>query len=199
MSTETAVGAGTSATAAAVPTVPAVPAVQESASEAAAESAAESVEPIGHTDNSVWIDAPPDLVWDITNDLRQWPSLFSEYAAVDILEESADTVRFRLTMHPDAQGTAWSWVSERRMDRDLREVQAHRVETGPFDYMRIFWSYRPAGNGTQMRWVQDFWMRPQAPIDTAGMTARINTNSVTQMALIKSKVEAAARGSEGER
>ena len=44
-----------------------------------------------------------------------------------------------------------------------------------------------------MRWVQDFRMRPEAPIDTEGMTDRIDANSKIQMAVIRDKVEAAAR------
>jgi aromatase len=43
-----------------------------------------------------------------------------------------------------------------------------------------------------MRWVQDFRMRPEAPIDTVGMTDRIDANSKIQMAVIRDKVEAAA-------
>jgi predicted dehydrogenase len=34
-----------------------------------------------------------------------------------------------------------------------------------------------AGQGTRMRWIQDFRMRPEAPIDTEGMTRRIDANS----------------------
>ena len=37
----------------------------------------------GHTDNEIVIAAPVDLVWDVTNDLENWPQLFSEYAAVE--------------------------------------------------------------------------------------------------------------------
>ena len=59
--------------------------------------------------------------------------------------------------------------------------------------MDIEWTYEPVAGGTIMRWVQDFRMRPEAPIDTAGMTQRIDANSKIQMAVIKGKVEAAAR------
>ena len=72
---------------------------------------------VGHVDNSVLIDADFDLVWDVTNDVEHWPELFTEYASAEILERDGDTVRFRLTMHPDENGTAWSWVSERTLDR----------------------------------------------------------------------------------
>jgi aromatase len=144
----------------------------------------------GHTENSVEIKAPLDLVWDMTNDVESWPNLFSEYAAVKIVERNGDTVRFNISMHPDETGKVWSWVSERTSDAKTRTVKAHRVETGPFEYMNIEWFYEPTKDGgTRMRWVQDFHMKPQAPVNDEQMTDRINTNSKVQMALIKEKVE----------
>jgi aromatase len=153
---------------------------------------------IGHTDNSIVIDADLDHVWRMTNDLRSWPDLFTEYSAVEILAETGTTFRFRLKMHPDESGRVWSWVSERTLDEAAHEVVARRLEPGPFEFMDIRWSYAPEGTGTRMRWVQDFRMRPDAPIDTAAMTRRIDANSKIQMAVIRDKVEAAARPAESE-
>jgi NAD(P)-dependent dehydrogenase (short-subunit alcohol dehydrogenase family)/ribosome-associated toxin RatA of RatAB toxin-antitoxin module len=145
-----------------------------------------------HTDNEIDINAPMDLVWSMTNDLASWPSLFSEYASVEILAREGDTVRFRLTMHPDKDGTAWSWVSERTADPVTRTVRAHRVETGPFEYMNIFWEYLPREGGVRMRWVQDFHMKAEAPVDDDAMTAHINRNTAVQMERIKQRIERAA-------
>jgi len=77
------------------------------------------------------IAAPRELTWELTNDLESWPRLFSEYAAVQILDREGDKVTFRLTMHPDENGTVWSWISEREADRGSWTVNARRVETGP--------------------------------------------------------------------
>ena len=101
------------------------------------------------TDNAVVINAPIDLVWEITNDVANWTSLFTEYAAAEILERNGDTVRFRLTMHPDQNGKVWSWVSERTPDPKTRTVKAHRVETGPFDFMNIQWFFETVEGGTK--------------------------------------------------
>lgn len=146
----------------------------------------------GHTDNSILIDAPMDLVWDITNDIPSWPNLFSEYAEAEVLERVGTTIRFRLTMHPDEDGNVWSWVSERTADPVGRVVDSRRVETGPFQYMHIHWEYVQQPDGVLMRWVQDFHMKPAAPADDAGMTAHLNKNTKIQMDLIRSKIEAAA-------
>ncbi|GGO89895.1 SRPBCC family protein [Wenjunlia tyrosinilytica] len=147
----------------------------------------------GHTENEIVIAAPLDLVWDMTNDLEGWPELFSEYASVEILKREGDRTTFRLTMHPDDNGKVWSWVSEREAVRDMLTVWARRVEPGPFEYMDIKWEYEEVPEGTRMRWVQDFRMRPEAPVDTDGMTVHINRNSKVQMELIRDKVEQRAR------
>ncbi|MGW1156966.1 SRPBCC family protein [Streptomyces sp. NPDC002513] len=146
----------------------------------------------GSTSNSVVIAAPLDLVWDITNDVANWPQLFSEYASAEILEREGDRVVFRLTMHPDEQGQVWSWVSERVADRVGRTVRARRIETGPFAHMHIEWTYTEVSGGVRMEWKQDFAMKPEAPVDDAWMTDNINRNSVVQMELIRQRVEARA-------
>jgi aromatase len=143
----------------------------------------------GHTENSITIDAPFDLVWEMTNDLENWPRLFSEYASVEVLSREGDTTTFRLTMHPDENGKVWSWVSERTPDPVSRRVKARRVEPGPFEFMNIEWIYTAEPGGTRMRWIQDFRMRPDAPVDTAAMTDRINANTAIQMDVIRKKIE----------
>ncbi|MGN5376908.1 SRPBCC family protein [Streptomyces lasalocidi] len=144
------------------------------------------------TDNSIHIDAPLELAWLLTNDVRSWPQLFTEYAAVEVLHEDGGTVRFRLTMVPDPDGTVWSWVSERTRDDAAKTARAHRVETGPFEYMRIYWDFSEERGGTRMRWRQEFEAKPTAPFDDAAITKRINDNTAVQMRVIKEKVERAA-------
>lgn len=146
-----------------------------------------------HTDNAITIDAPIELVWEMTNDIESWPRLFSEYASAEVLERRGDTVRFRLELHPDGKGTVWSWVSERTADPVSRTVRSQRVETGVFKYMFLFWEYVQRDDGILLRFVQDFEMKPGAPLDDAGMTERLNTNTAISLERIKEMVEAAAR------
>jgi len=108
----------------------------------------------GHTDNEILINAPLDLVWDVTNDLEGWPQLFSEYASVEVLDREGPKTTFRLTMHPDENGTVWSWISERETDRQGLTVRARRVEPGPFEFMNIRWEYTEHPGGTLMRWIE---------------------------------------------
>jgi aromatase len=150
-----------------------------------------------HTDNTVEIEAPLDLVWEKMNDVENWPQLFSEYASAEILESEGDTTRFRLTTHPDPEydGQVWSWVSERTVDPATHTTKAHRIETGPFEYMNIEWYFEGADDVTRMRWVQDFSMKPTAPADDEQAQDYINRSTREQMGVIKQRLEemAAAR------
>jgi len=152
-----------------------------------------------HTDNEVVIDAPLDIVWEKMNDVENWPKLFSEYAEAEIIEREGNTVRFRLTTHPDPEydGQVWSWVSERTIDPQTHSVKAHRIETGPFDHMDIEWYFEPVDGGTKMRWVQDFSMKPEAPADDEQAQEYINKNTREQMEVIKDRIESGDGGGGG--
>jgi aromatase len=143
----------------------------------------------GHTDNRIVIAAPLERVWALTNDVARWPYLFSEYASAEILATEDNYVRFRLTTHPKDDDRVWTWVSERRLDPANRVVHARRVETGPFEYMNIRWEYRVVGDAVEMRWLQDFALKPTAPVDDAAMTEQINRNTPVQMERIKHLIE----------
>jgi aromatase len=145
------------------------------------------------TENDVVIAAPLDLVWDMTNDVESWPTLYTEYAKAEVLERDGDTVRFRLSTHPEADGTVWSWISERTPDRGALTVRARRIETGPLlESMEIFWDYTATPDGIRMRWVQEFQLRPTAPVDDAGAVAHLNRETRVQLAHIKEVIEAVA-------
>jgi aromatase len=146
----------------------------------------------GRTDNSVVIDKPIDEVWQRMNDLENWTNLFTEYASVEILEREGNTVKFRLTTHPDPEydGQVWSWVSERTMDPESYTTKSHRIETGPFEYMNIEWYFEPENGRTKMRWVQDFSMKESAPANDEQAEEYLNKNTAEQMKAIKERLEA---------
>jgi aromatase len=148
-------------------------------------------------DNAVVIDAPLDVVWEKMNDLENWPNIFSEYASVEILEREGNTVKFRLTTHPDPdyENQVWSWVSERVADPASYSSKSRRIETGPFEYMNIEWYFEEADDGTRMRWVQDFSMKPEAPADDEQAEQYMNKNTKEQMSVIKERLEKAAGAS----
>ncbi|MBA2462740.1 MAG: SRPBCC family protein [Actinobacteria bacterium] len=144
------------------------------------------------TDNTTEIKAPLDVVWERMNDVESWPGLFTEYAKAEILERNGDSLKFRLTTHPDPEydGQVWSWVSERTVDPSTHTVKARRIETGPFEYMNIEWYFEPTDEGTRMRWVQEFAMGPTAPASNDEAEEYMNRNTKVQMEAIKEKLEA---------
>lgn len=148
------------------------------------------------TDNSVFIAAPLDLVWERMNEIESWPNLFSEYAKAEILERQGNTITFRLTTHPDPEydGQVWSWVSERVVDPATYTTKSRRIETGPFEYMNIDWFFEEEEGGTRMRWVQDFSMKPAAPATNEQAETYLNKNTKEQMNVLKERIEAEARG-----
>lgn len=145
------------------------------------------------TENSVVIDAPFDLVWDMTNDLRAWVGFFPKYASVEVIEREGNRVRFRITKFPDDQGRVWSWVSERILDREKGEVRARRVETGAFEFINLHWTYEEVPDGILMTWRNEFAMKPDSPLSDEQITANITREAPVEMGLIKDKVEARAR------
>lgn len=146
----------------------------------------------GHTDNAITINAPLDLVWKMTNDIETWPSLFTEYAEATVISRTDGRIRFRLTTHPNEQGRQWSWVSDRVPEPADHTVRSQRVERGPFKYMNLFWEFTETAEGVEMRWVQDFEARPDAPFDDAAMVEHLNRNTRIQMDHIRAGVERAA-------
>jgi aromatase len=151
------------------------------------------------TDNSVVIDGPLELVWEMMTDVESWPNLFTEYASAEILERDGNTIQFRLTTHPDPDydGQVWSWVSERTIDPESHTTKSHRIETGPFEYMKIDWFFEEVDDGTMMRWVQDFSMKPEAPASNEETEEYLNRNTKEQMGVLKARLEEAARSRAG--
>ena len=149
---------------------------------------------MGRTDNAVVVDRPLEEVWERMNDLENWTNLFTEYASVEVLEREGDTVKFRLTTHPDPEydGQVWSWVSERTMDSSNYTTKSHRIETGPFEYMNIEWYFEPENDGTKMRWVQEFSMKPSAPANDEQAEEYLNKNTAEQMNAIKERIESSS-------
>jgi len=146
-----------------------------------------------HTDNEIVIAAPLALVWDVANDVERWPELFAgEYAAAEVLEREEERVRFRLTTVPGPDGRAYSWVSERCLDRGRGTVEARRVEPGPFRYVHLFQSFTATAAGTRLRWVQDFEARPDAPFTDEEMRRRIDAGARANLRRHRDVIEALA-------
>ena len=142
---------------------------------------------MGHTRNSIVINAPYDLVFDISNKIERWTELFGkEYVKAEVLEHKGNEITFRLTDDENK-----SWVSKRWLYKDLKFAYACRWEPMfPFKYMKIVWFYNEILESTEMIWIQDFQMDPKFTKFTAEqIEGFINEHSVHNLKIFKEVIE----------
>ena len=148
---------------------------------------------MGYIRNAVLIEASVDNVFKHTNDVRTWPTLFSEYESSEVIEETENSVTFRLTTHTDEDGQQWSWIAHRQTNQERRSTYSERKpSSGPFERMEIRWWYDPvAENQTVMTWEQEFTMKAEAHVTEEQATAYLNKQTKIQQSIIKERVEQA--------
>ncbi len=142
---------------------------------------------MGHTRNSIIINAPYDLVFDISNQIERWTELFGdEYVKADVLERKGNEITFRLN---DKDGK--SWVSKRWLYKDLKFAYASRHDPMfPFRYMKIIWLYNEVADGIEMIWIQDFAIDPQfTKFTEEQIEGFINEHSRHNMQIFKEVIE----------
>ena len=140
---------------------------------------------MAHTKNSITINAPYEMVFDITNDIERWPELFDEYTEGKILNREGNKITFQLTNN---QGN--SWRSSRILDKENKLCTAQREEPMfPFKYMNLKWTYEEDEKGVTMTWEQDFEMDPKAKFNDTQAEELINKHSLENMKRIKELIE----------
>jgi len=141
---------------------------------------------MGHTCNSIVINAPYDLVFDISNDIPRWTELFgTEYKKAEVVKKEANKITFRLTDEDDK-----SWQSWRLLFKDKYFTYAEREDPKfPFEYMKIVWVYTPKPEGVEMTWIQHFHMAKEAKFNDAQVEGFINEGSQQNLKIFKSIIE----------
>ncbi|OQB12926.1 MAG: putative polyketide cyclase [Candidatus Omnitrophica bacterium ADurb.Bin205] len=145
---------------------------------------------MGHTCNSIIINAPYGLVFDISNDIPRWIDLFgSEYKKAEIISKEGDKITFRLTDDEDK-----SWVSWRLLFKDEYFAYAERFEPKfPFIYMKIIWLYTLKPEGVELTWIQHFEMDEKAKFTDKEVEGFINKHSQENLAIFKRVIEKEAQ------
>ena len=142
---------------------------------------------MGHTRNSIVINAPYSQVFDTSNHIERWTELFGkEYAKAEVLERKGNEITFRLT-DEDSK----SWVSKRWLYKDLKFAYAQRHDPMfPFLYMKIIWLYTETPEGILMTWIQDFEMDPKfTKFTTEQIEGFVNEHSLHNMKIFKETIE----------
>lgn len=149
---------------------------------------------MGHTVNSIFIKAPYNLVFDISNHIERWTELFGdEYVKAEVLERKDNKITFRLT---DDEGK--SWISYRLLFKDHHFAFASRKEPMfPFKYMKIVWLYHETPEGVLMTWIQDFEMDAKAKFDDKTVEGFINEHSQHNLKIFKNVIEKEATANAG--
>ncbi len=147
---------------------------------------------MGHTRNSILINAPYDITFEVSNHIERWTELFGdEYVSAEVLEREGNEITFRLT---DDEGK--SWVSKRWLHKDQNFAFASRHDPMfPFVYMKIVWIYVERAEGTEMIWMQDFEMDPKfTKFSEEQIEGFINEHSLHNMGIFKKVIEKEAAG-----
>lgn len=141
---------------------------------------------MGHTCNSIIINAPYDLAFDISNDIARWTELFGgEYKKAEVVKKEENKITFRLTDEDDK-----SWQSWRLLFKDKYFAYAEREEPKfPFQYMKIIWLYTPKPEGVEMAWIQHFEMDQKAKFNDAQIERFINEGSRHNLKIFKEIIE----------
>ena len=146
---------------------------------------------MGHTRNSIIINAPYELIFDISNKIERWTELFGdEYVKADVLERKGNEITFRLH---DKDGK--SWISKRWLHKENKYAVASRHEPMfPFKYMKIVWFYIETPEGTEMIWIQDFKLDPGfTKFTEEQIEGFVNEHSRHNMKIFKSVIEKEAQ------
>jgi len=142
---------------------------------------------MGHTVNSIVIDAPYDNIFDTSNQIERWTELFGdEYVKADVLSREGNRIEFRLT---DKDGN--SWTSFRLLFKENNLAYAQKNEpTFPFKHMKIIWLYTPVDGGIRMTWIQDFEMDPKfTKFTDEQIVGFINEHSQHNLKIFKKVIE----------
>jgi aromatase len=141
---------------------------------------------MGHTVNSIIINAPYEKIFDISNDIPRWTELFGgEYKKAEIIKKEDNKIIFKLT---NDQGQTWqSW---KLLFKDKFFTYAEREEPKfPFKFMKIIWLYTQRPNGIEMTWIQHFEMESQAKFNDEQVEGFINKHSKDNLLIFKNVIE----------
>jgi aromatase len=142
--------------------------------------------------HSIEILKPPLEVFEITNDIDNWKTLFNEYGHSEVIKRE-DAGRFTRLVFRLRNREGLEWQSWRILDHEMLTAIAERDEPlFPFLYMHLKWTYEPIAVGTLMTWTQDFEVDPGFGSPEPEVAARMNAHGKENQQRIKELIESGA-------
>jgi aromatase len=139
--------------------------------------------------HSVQIARPPAEVFEVTNDIGNWRTLFNEYAESEVLRRE-QAGRFTKLVFRLRNNEGAAWQSWRLLDhQDLIAVAQRQDPLYPFRYMHLTWTYEPVDGGTWMTWTQDFELDPAFDMPADEVARRMEAHGRENQQRIKGLIE----------
>ena len=141
---------------------------------------------MGHTCNSIIINAPYDVIFDISNTIPRWTELFGgEYKEALVVKKEKNKITFKLTDKEER-----TWQSFRLLFKENYLAYAEREEPKfPFEFMKIIWLYNPKPEGIELTWIQHFKMDRKAAFTDEQVEGFINQHSKENLKIFKAVIE----------
>lgn len=147
-----------------------------------------------HTEHTVTVEAPADVVYAVLADIEGYADLFPPTRESTILEESETHQIARLVV--DVSGQIQSWVSRRDLDRKRRTIAYRQLENAPMiEFMGGEWRALPLGDErTQLVITHDFAARPTEAVPSAEratelLQAAVERNSHADLDAVRKESE----------
>jgi ribosome-associated toxin RatA of RatAB toxin-antitoxin module len=147
-----------------------------------------------HTEHTVTVEAPADVVYAVLEDIEGYADLFPPTQSSTILEESDTHQIARLVV--DVSGQVQSWVTRRDLDRDRRVIAYRQLENAPMiQFMGGEWRALPLDdNRTQLVITHDFAARateavPSQEKATELLRAAVDRNSHADLDAVRNEAE----------
>jgi aromatase len=151
-----------------------------------------------HTEHTVTVEAPADVVYAVLADVEGYANLFPPTESATILEETETYQIARLVV--DVSGQLQSWVTRRDLDREHRTIAYRQLENAAMiEYMGGEWRALPLDDKrTQLVITHDFAARPTEAVPsqekaTELLRAAVDNNSHADLDAVRKEAEKRVR------
>ncbi|GAA1852147.1 SRPBCC family protein [Pseudonocardia ailaonensis] len=148
-----------------------------------------------HTEHVLDIDAPPERVYPLVADVRNWPRIFPPTLHVELLEppapDGAGRAQERLRLWATANGEIKTWTSRRELDAGALRVRFRQdVSQAPVAGMAGEWIVTGReGGGSTVTLTHDFAAVGDDPDAVRWIEEAVERNSTSELGALRSAAE----------